>query len=310
MKLSIVTTLYKSSKYVDEFYERISKEAQKITNDYELIFVDDGSPDDSLEKAITLYQKNEKVRIIELSRNFGHHKAIMTGLSHAQGDFVFLIDVDLEERPELLSELWHELQNDEGLDLVYGVQEKRKGRLFERVSGYFYYKLINHLSDIKIPRNFLTVRLMRKNFVENLILFKEREAVFSVISIMTGFKSKEYVVKKLAHSASNYTLKLKLLLLLETITSSTAWPLWMIFNLGLIITSISSIYILFLIYSKLVNNSIIDGWTSVMILISFFGGLIIFLLGVIGIYLSKVFIEVKQRPYSIVRKIYQSNADE
>jgi len=98
--------------------------------------------------------------------------------------------------------------------------------------------------------------------------------------------------------------------LLETITSSTAWPLWMIFNLGLIITSISSIYILFLIYSKLVNNSIIDGWTSVMILISFFGGLIIFLLGVIGIYLSKVFIEVKQRPYSIVRKIYQSNADE
>ena len=149
MKLSIVTTLYKSSKYVDEFYERISKEAQKITNDYELIFVDDGSPDDSLEKAITLYQKNEKVRIIELSRNFGHHKAIMTGLSHAQGDFVFLIDVDLEERPELLSEFWHELQNDEGLDLVYGVQEKRKGRLFERVSGYFYYKLINHLSDIK-----------------------------------------------------------------------------------------------------------------------------------------------------------------
>jgi putative glycosyltransferase len=145
---------------------------------------------------------------------------------------------------------------------------------------------------------------MRKNFVENLISFKERELVFSIINILTGFKSKKYVVKKLAHSASTYTLKMKLKLLLETIVSSTPKPLWMIFNLGLLITFTSSIYILFLIYAKLVNDAIVDGWTSVMILISFFGGLIIFLLGVIGIYLSKIFIEVKNRPYSIIRKIY------
>ena len=107
MKLSIVTTLYKSSEYVDEFYERISKEAQKITDNYEIIFVDDGSPDDSLQKCITLYQQDQKVAVIELSRNFGHHKAIMTGLSHAQGDFVLLIDSDLEEEPELLGKFWH-----------------------------------------------------------------------------------------------------------------------------------------------------------------------------------------------------------
>lgn len=120
MKLSIVTTLYKSSPYVDEFYERISKEAQKITDNYEIIFVDDGSPDDSLQKCITLHQQDKKVTVIELSRNFGHHKAIMIGLSHTQGFFVFLIDVGLEEEPELLGRFWQELQNDEGLDLVYG----------------------------------------------------------------------------------------------------------------------------------------------------------------------------------------------
>lgn len=310
MKLSIVTTLYKSSPYVDEFYERISKEAQKITDNYEIIFVDDGSPDDSLQKCITLHQQDQKVTVVELSRNFGHHKAIMTGLSHAQGDFVFLIDVDLEEEPELLGKFWQELQNGADLDLVFGVQEGRKGGWFERVSGHLYFKLLNHLSNVKIPENFLTVRLMRKNFLENLISFKERELVFSIINTLTGFKSKKYVVKKLANSSSTYTLKMKLKLLLETIVSSTPKPLWMIFNLGLLITFASSIYVLFLIYAKLVNDSIIDGWTSVMILISFFGGLIIFLLGVIGIYLSKVFIEVKQRPYSIVRKKYQSNADE
>ena len=106
MMLSIVTTLYKSSPYVSEFYERVSKQAQKITDNYEIIFVDDGSPDDSLQKCIALHKHDQKVTIIELSRNFGHHKAMMTGLSHAKGDFVFLIDSDLEEEPELLGSFW------------------------------------------------------------------------------------------------------------------------------------------------------------------------------------------------------------
>ena len=127
MKLSIVTTLYKSSPYIDEFYVRISKEAQKITNDYEIIFVDDGSPDDSLLKVVALYERDSRVKVVELSRNFGHHKAIMTGLSCAKGDFVFLIDSDLEEAPELLGSFWNELQKEDDLDVVYGVQEKRKG---------------------------------------------------------------------------------------------------------------------------------------------------------------------------------------
>ena len=310
MKLSIVTTLYQSSNYVDEFYARITKEAQKITDDYEIIFVDDGSPDDSLQKAVALYEQDKKIRVIELSRNFGHHKAIMTGLAQAKGDFVFLIDVDLEEDPELLGEFWYELQNGEDLDVVYGVQKSRKGGWFEKISGYFYFSFFNRLSDIKIPKNFLITRLMNKNFVKNLISFKERELVFSVATVLTGFKSKAYVVKKLSHSPSTYTLRMKLKMLLDTIVSATPKPLWMIFNFGLIVTLISSLYILFLIYNKFINSAIIDGWTSVMVLISFFGGLIIFFLGVIGIYLSKIFIEVKQRPYSIIKKKYQSNKNE
>jgi putative glycosyltransferase len=100
----------------------------------------DGSPDDSLKKSIKLYNKDKKVKVIELSRNFGHHKAIMTGLSHAKGEFVFLIDVDLEEEPELLGRFWQELQNSDDVDVVYGVQENRKGGWFERWSGNLYYK--------------------------------------------------------------------------------------------------------------------------------------------------------------------------
>lgn len=142
MKLSIVTTLYKSSEYIDDFYQRISIEAYKITNDYEIIFVDDGSPDESLQKAIGLYQNDSKVKVIELSRNFGHHKAIMTGLSHAVGDYVFLIDSDLEEEPELLGRFWKELHKAEEIDVVYGVQETRKGGRFEKIVELYFINYI------------------------------------------------------------------------------------------------------------------------------------------------------------------------
>lgn len=159
MRLSIVTTLYKSSQYVDAFYKRISKEAKKVTEDYEIIFVDDGSPDDSLKKCVFLYEKDKKVKVIELSRNFGHHKAIMTGLSYAKGDFVFLIDSDLEEEPELLGKFWKELQSEEDLDVVYGVQEARKGNWFEQWSGDLFYKAFNTISHVNVPKNLITCRL-------------------------------------------------------------------------------------------------------------------------------------------------------
>lgn len=304
MKLSIVTTLYKSSPYVDEFYERISQEAKKITDDYEIIFVDDGSPDDSLQKCISLYQKDKKVKVIELSRNFGHHKAIMTGLAQAKADFTFLIDADLEEEPELLGKFWSELQSAEDLDVVYGVQESRKGSWFEKWSGKTFYKIFNFFSGIKIPNNFLTVRLMTKNYVTNLTSFKEKEIVFSILTVLTGFKTKELKVKKLSHSPTTYSTIAKIRLLFHIITSSSAKPLWLALNFGLLITSISIAYILYLVFRKLFYNIGIDGWTSVMVSISFFGGIIILFLGIIGIYLANIFTEVKNRPFTIIKKRY------
>ena len=128
MQLSIVTTLYNSSPYLIEFYERISIQAQELTNDYEIIFVNDGSPDDSLERALNLFQHDQHVRVIDLSRNFGHHKSMMTGLMHARGELVFLIDSDLEEEPELLGE-FHKQFHESDVDVVYGVQNQEKGTL-------------------------------------------------------------------------------------------------------------------------------------------------------------------------------------
>lgn len=305
MILSIVTTLYKSSSYIYEFYERISQEAQKITDDYEIIFVDDGSPDDSLEKAVDLYKKDDKVKVIELSRNFGHHKAIMTGLSHASGDYVFLIDADLEEEPELLGDFWNKLTSNNKLDVVYGVQQKRKGAWFERWSGDFFYKTVNFLSENKITKNFLTVRLMRSNFVNNLVSFRENELNFSTLITLNGFESQSVIIKKLSHSETSYTFSKKLSIFVNTITSSTARPLWLIFYSGLLITSFSVLFIFKLLFDKIFYNISVDGWTSLILSVWFFGGIIIFFLGILGIYLSKIFIETKHRPYTIIKKVYK-----
>ena len=137
MDLSIVTTLYDSSAHLNEFYDRITKTAEKITQDFEIIFVNDGSPDNSLKIAISLHNKNKRVKIIDLSRNFGHHKAIMTGLSHTKGDLVFYTDVDLEEDPELLEPIYKEYRKQDDVDVVFAIQEKRRGHIYEKISGTF-----------------------------------------------------------------------------------------------------------------------------------------------------------------------------
>ena len=150
MDLSIVTALYLSAPYLEEFYTRVSAAAQKITDDYEVIFVNDGSPDQSLDIAIALYEEDKRVRVIDLSRNFGHHKAIMTGLAHARSDLVFLLDCDLEEEPEWLEKFYDEFKTSDA-DVVYGVQQTRKGAFFERITGILFYKMFNLLSPHPMP---------------------------------------------------------------------------------------------------------------------------------------------------------------
>jgi len=304
MRLSIVSTLYNSAPHLIKFYERITQCAQEITHDYELILVNDGSPDNSLELAVSLHEKDQRVKIIDLSRNFGHHKAIMTGLSYAQSDYVFLIDSDLEEPPETLKLFWEEIQGSKDLDVVFGVQGKRRGGWLERVSGALYYKVVNWLSDVQVPENFLTVRLMTQNYTRNLVQYKERELNFSVLTELVGFKKKKMVVEKSITGPSNYSTLKKFSVLVNAITSSTNRPLWLIFYLGLAITLVSSIFVFKLLIDRGLYGVGLAGWTSVIVSIFFFGGLIIFVLGIIGIYLSKVFVESKQRPYVVIRNIY------
>lgn len=304
MKLSVVATLYQSAPYIGEFHRRASAAARRLVgDDYEIIFVNDGSPDDSLELAVGISQQDPRVVVVDLARNFGHHKAMMTGLEHAEGDRIFLIDSDLEEEPECLVEFAQRMDASSA-DVVYGVQLRRKGGWFERVSGALFYSLFDRLAGTSLPKNVVTARLMSRRYVNALLLHREREVFLAGIWVITGFEQVGININKHNKKESVYTIKKKMSVFVNSVTSFSNAPLVLIFYIGSVISLISTMYMLYVIVNWMFIGSPADGWTSLIASIWLLGGLIISFIGVLGIYLSKIFSETKQRPYTIVRQVY------
>ena len=310
MKLSIVATLHQSAPYINEFHERATATARQIVGyDYEIVLVNDGSPDNSLDIAIRLTEQDSHVVVIDLSRNFGHHKAMMTGLAHATGELVFLIDSDLEEEPEWLLSFYEEMKREQS-DVVFGIQEKRRGRAFERITGSAFYKLFRMLTDINQPDNIVTARVMTQRYVQALITHRERELNIGGLWIITGFKQATHLVRKHSSSPTSYTLSGKFGHFVNAITSFSSLPLVYSFYSGLFISVTALFYMSYLLLHYFLNSSPPSGYTSLITSIWFFSGLIISFLGVQGIYLSKIFSEVKQRPYTIIRHIYRKESQQ
>jgi putative glycosyltransferase len=304
MKISIVATLYQSASYISEFHKRVRAAAFRLVgDDFEIILVNDGSPDNSLNLAIELTMLDSHVTVIDLSRNFGHHKAMMTGLAHATGDRVFLIDSDLEEEPEWLEAFAQQLER-EKCDVVYGVQERRKGNLFERWSGQWFYHFFKALTGLTLPENVVTARIMTRRYVDALLRHEEREVFLAGLWHITGFDQQSHIIKKLNTSETTYTLRRKMSLLVNSVTSFSNAPLVGIFYIGISISLFALVYIFYLSANWLLLAKPMSGWTSVMASIWLLGGMVISFIGVVGIYLSKIFSETKRRPYTIVRKIY------
>lgn len=307
MKLSIVATLYQSAPHIHEFHQRASAVAQELVgDDYEIVLVNDGSPDNSLDLAIRLAENDGHLVVVDLSRNFGHHKAMLTGLSHAKGEQVFLIDSDLEEEPEWLIEFERQIERD-SCDVVYGVQSKRKGGWFERLSGWLFYKLFNLLTDTKVPANMVTARLMTRRYLDALLLHEERALSIGGLYVITGFQQSPVTVQKHNRSESTYSFGHKMAVMIDSVTSFSNRPLISIFYIGFIILFVAGVNVIYLILNWTLYASVPSGYTSVMASIWLLGGLIIMLIGIVGIYLSKVFTETKQRPTSIVRQIYSKS---
>ena len=305
MKLSIVTTLYRSAATIEEFYRRSIKAAEQVAGDIELVIVNDGSPDNSLDLALELHKHDPRVIVIDLSRNFGHHKALMTGLAHASGDLVFLIDSDLEERPEDLAALYQRFsQND--CDVVFGVLPTRRGGFLKRLPGAVFFSLLDFLSDYPVPRNVFTARLMTRQYVKALVRHRDREFAISHLWEVTGFRQQPVALIKLSLSPTSYTLKRRVEMAIRDVTTTSSRLLYLIFYTGLLIFGLSIAVILCFLGRYFTSGIGVNGFTSIIVSIWFLGGLITFILGILGIHLANILAETKRRPYTIVRRIYRS----
>lgn len=309
MRLSVVTTLYHSEAFIEEFYERMRAEVKKITDDYEFIFVNDGSPDRSSQKILQLAKTDKWITLVELSRNFGHHCAIVTGLQYTTGDYVFLIDSDLEEQPELLSVLWQKHITIPDVDVVYGVQETRKGKLFERKSGRLFYALFRFIAGFDYPADTLTARIMSRQYVESLRAWREKEMDLWGIFMLLGFSQEGIVVTKQSKGSSTYTFRKKVKMAIYSITSLTSKPLYFIFFFGLLMTILSILAIIGILIHSWVKATVIDVSSWILLTVWLIGSIILFTLGIIAIYTSKIYLEVKNRPVSVIKKIYRQHGE-
>ena len=306
MMLSIVTTMYQSEEYVEEFYRRIRAEAQNLTDNIEIIFVNDGSMDNSLTKAVALSQTDSQVRVIDLSRNFGHHKAMMTGLEYARGDLVFLIDIDLEEPPEILGPFYQALSR-ENADVAYGIQAPRHGPFLTRTLANLFYAIFEFLSDYSIPQHSLTARLMTRRYVSELIRFKEHLSNMIGLWELAGFKQVAVPVRKNPFKGqTTYTFRRRMAAAIYAITAFSSKPLRYIAYLGFVMTALCALYVIELIIEYFAFGRAPTGWTSLIVSVWLLGGIILFCLGIISTYLAVIFVETKDRPYTVIRQIFES----
>lgn len=302
-KISIVTSLYNSSPFIHEFYNRCLQAIAEINCDYEFIFVNDGSPDNSLETVLAL-AKDPKVIVVDFSRNFGHHKAIMTGLKYATGDYIFTLDSDLEEPPELLTQFYKKIKTERDLDVVFGVRKQRKDPFFTRLLAKSFYYVFEKLSGIKNLRNVMIMRLMSKRYLQALLQHDEKNIFIVGLFHIVGFKQGTLEIEKPYKGYTNYTLSRRILLAIDGITSFSVRPLYYIAVLGFIVSICSFLAAIYTVYRKFAFGTIITGWASLSVSIWILGGLILFSIGIVGIYISRIFEDVKNRPLSVVRKMY------
>lgn len=306
MKISVVAPLYRSAPYIVELHRRaVIAVAETGADTYEIILINDGSPDDSLEIAKRVASRDPNVVVVDLSRNFGQHRATMTGLAQSTGDYVFVLDSDLEDEPEWLSEFFRQLTTHK-CDVVYGINNNLKGGwLYTQARGLFY-QVLNTLSSIPLPPNVCSARLMSRRYVNALLQFPERELFMAGIWHMAGFSQLPLEVVKQSTSPSTYSTGKLVNVFINAVTAFSTRPLEFISIVGLTLSTVAFCFTGWVLYQKIVFGVAIEGWASVMAAVLLIGGISLFFNGIMAIYIAKIFLEVKQRPRSIIKEIHRA----
>ncbi len=302
MKLSIVSPVYKAEKMIDELVSRISKVAEQITSEYEIILVEDFSPDNSWLKIEENAIKNPHVKGIKLSRNFGQHHAITAGLDLCKGDWVIVMDCDLQDCPEEIGSLYNKAM--EGYDIVFARRANRKDSFMKKQMSKFFYKLFSYLSGVPQDGKIANFGIYSKKVINAINSMREPMRAFSPMARWVGFTKIAIDVKhnERHEGKSSYNFSRLINLALDIALAYSDKPLRMVIKVGFIISSLSILYAFYNLYLYYIGVINVSGFTSLIVSIWFLSGLIIFILGIIGLYIGKTFESAKNRPLYLIDK--------
>jgi len=302
MLISIVVPIYNSASFIDKLVEAIDIEKRKNNWNLELILVEDGSGDNSFEKITKLSETHTYIKGIKLSRNFGHQASVRTGLQFCKGDYIAIIDDDLQDPPSLLPQFFNYLDN--GYDVAYGVRKNRKENFIKILSYKFFYKIIRAISDIKIPLDSGDFCVMKKQVAENMLLLQEKNPFLRGIRSWVGFKQigVEFERQQRIGGKSGYTLKKLLKIASDGIFSFSNFPIRIITLLGTFGLFIAILYSIYIISKFIFWGIESPGFVTTVLFIAFFGSLNLICLGIIGEYISRIYAESKNRPHVIIEK--------
>ncbi len=307
MELSVIIPIFNEEDNLLLLHQRLSKTLNSITDDFEIIFVNDGSKDRSLSIIKDLSATNSHIKYIDFSKNFGHQVAVFAGLEHAKGNAIVIIDADLQDPPELIQDLYAKFK--EGYEVVFAQREKRLGESWHKLlTAKIYYRLLNKLSEVNIPLDTGDFRILSSKVRDIVVAMPEQNKFLRGQIAWTGFNQTSILYKREERYAgsTSYPYSKMIKFAFDGITSFSNLPLRLATYLGFIVSFITFILILYTLYQKIFKLNVVQGWSSLMISILFIGGVQLICLGIIGEYLGRILDNVKKRPLYIVK---ESNTD-
>ncbi|MBE6802278.1 MAG: glycosyltransferase family 2 protein [Ruminococcaceae bacterium] len=305
MKLSLVVPCFNEEENVQLFFDETQIAFEGLVGNYEIVFVNDGSTDNTRKNLKVIYENNpDKVQVLTFSRNFGKESAIFAGLSHAKGDLVCIIDADLQQRPEVVIEMLKAMSEDDSIDCVTAYQENRKESKFMTVVKSGFYKVINKIADVDFVNGASDFRLMKRNMVDAILDMGEYHRFSKGIFSWVGFNTKyiPYTVEERRFGKSKWNFIKLLKYAIEGIISFSTFPLKFVTGIGLATSFASVLYLLVVIFQKLIFGIDVPGYATIVVLVLFLGGIQLFCLGLLGEYLSKIYMQVKNRPIYVLKE--------
>ncbi|WP_310557732.1 glycosyltransferase family 2 protein [Flavobacterium sp.] len=304
--LSIVSPVYKAEKIIPLLVERIEKAVYKITSDFEIILVEDGGPDNSWSVIEGIAKKNPNIKGIKLSRNFGQHPAIMAGLSKARGEWVVVMDCDLQDQPEEIEKLYTKVL--EGFDIVLAKRKNRQDHFFKKMTSLFFSKVYGYFTDTEYDNEVANFGIYHKKVIQSILEIPDAIKFFPLFVKFVGYNSASILVEhaERVEGSTSYSFAKLLSLAFNTIISFSNKPLKLFVKFGLTISIISFILGIYNVYLALTNQIDVLGYSSIIVSIWFLSGVVITTIGVTGIYVGKIFDQTKNRPSYIIDKKNES----